>query len=605
MKNLVCSILCVVALIPSAFAKPEHAIAMHGTPKYGASDSFDYVNIKAPIGGEIRGGVIGTFDSYNPFVIKGSAPAGLNMLTQQVVYESLMQRASDEPFTLYGRIAETVEVAPDRSWIQFNINPAAKWADGKPITSADVAFSHATLKEKGRPNLRLYYNKVKSVDIIGPSSIKFTFEKLPDEDRYDPELPLLMGLMPILPKHILQGKDFEKLKLEDMVGSGPYKIANIDLGRQVTYERRPDYWGWILPKMKGLYNFQKVRFDYYRNATVAREAFKAGEYDFTEEGDPNLWQHDFNFKAVDDGRVKKLELAHKMPVGCKAFVFNTRRDFFADKNVREALTYAFDFDWANKTMYQGGYTRTRSFFDNTELASQGKASEVERSMMSPYIKNVATEVLDQEYQPPKSPDAKALRENLAKANQLLEKAGWVVKNGVRVNSTSGKPLEFEILLYLPTEEKIALAYARNLQRLGIKAKVRVVDASQYEKRRLEFDYDMIINTWFSTLSPGREQTFYWGAKFADEPGSRNYPGVKDPLVDHLCNLMATASDRQTLISAARALDRTLLWGHYVVPLFHNQKINLAYWDRIGHPEFRPDVGISPITWWSNDTKKEQ
>jgi len=604
-KKAVCSLLLALALTHGAFAKPEHGIAMHGKLKYGPNDPFDYVNVNAPIGGELRGGVIGTFDAYNPFVIKGTAPAGLNTLTPLLVYESLLRRSADEPFSLYCHMAETIEIAPDRSWIQFNLNPQAKWADGQPITAEDVAFTQKTLKEKGRPNMRLYYNKVKTVEVISPSSVKFTFDKLPDEDRYDPELPLLMGLMPILPKHLLKDKDFEKLSLKDMVGSGPYRIANIDLGRSVTYERRPDYWGWSQPKMKGQHNFQKVRFDYYRNATVAREAFKAGEYDIFEEGDPNLWKNDYNIKAVDEGKLIKVELAHKLTVGFKGFVFNTRRDFFADKDVREALTYAFDFEWANKTMYQGGYTRTRSYFDNTELASTGKASEQERAMMAPYIKQIPVEVLETEYQPPKSPDSKALRENLSKASQLLEKAGWVVKNGVRVNKTTGKPLEFEILLYLPADEKIALAFARNLQRLGVKANVRVVDASQYEKRRLEFDYDMIINLWGNTLSPGREQTFYWASKFASEPGSRNYPGVKDPLIDHLCNVLATAEDRQTLIFAARALDRALLWGHYVVPLFHTEKINLAYWNKLGHPEFRPDVGVSPLTWWSNDTKKEQ
>lgn len=605
LKRLFFFLSMIILLDSVVMAKPEYGIAMHGKPKYGPKDSFDYVNVDAPKGGEFRGGAVGTFDAYNPFVIKGNAPVGLNMLTPALVFETLMLRSTDEPFSLYGRVAETVEMAPDRSSIQFNLNPAAKWPDGKPVTVEDVIFSHGTLKEKGRPNLRLYYSKVKSVEITGPKSVKFTFEKLPDEDRYDPELPLLIGLMSILPKHLLEGKDFEKLSLADIVGSGPYKIASIDMGRSVTYERRPDYWGWNLPKMQGLYNFDKVRYDYYRNATVAREAFKAGEYDVLEENDPNIWKNDLSFKAVDEGLVHKVELSHNKNVAFKAFVFNTRRDQFKDKNVREALAYVFDFDWANKTMYQNTYKRTRSIFDNTELASHGKASDKERSMMAPYMDQIPPHVLEEEFQPPKSPDAKALRENMVKANQMLDKAGWVVKNGVRVNKETGKPLEFEILLHLPTEEKLALAYVRNLNRLGVTARVRVVDASQYEKRRLEFDYDMIINIWGFTLSPGREQTYYWASKFADEPGSRNYPGVKDPVVDHLCNVLATAEDRESLISAAKALDRTLLWGHYVVPLFYNEKINLAYWNKLGHPKFRPDVGVALITWWSNDNKKEQ
>jgi microcin C transport system substrate-binding protein len=604
LKHIFCSLAVAIVLCSNVLAAPQHGIAMHGKLKYGPDQSFDYVNVDAPVGGEIRLGSIGTFDTYNPFVTKGTSPGGINLLGGKAVFESLMMRPHDEPFSLYGLLAESVEVAPDRSWIKFTLRPEAKWADGKPITAEDVVFSQTILKEKGRPNLRLFYSKVKTVEVLGSRQVKFTFDKLPDEDRYDPELPLLIGLMTILPKHLWKDKDFEKLGLKDMVGSGPYRIVDSKMGHSITYERRPDYWGWNLPIIKGHYNFQKLRFDYYRNAAVAKEAFKAGEYDFCEEPDPNHWQNEYKFKAVQDGRVTKVELAHKLPVGFKGFVFNTRRDFFANRDVRQALSYAFDFDWANKTMFNGGYTRTRSFFDNTELASQGKASDVERSLFGPYGDKVAPEILNLEYQPPSTKDGKALRENLAKAVKLLDLAGWIIKDGVRVNKETGKPLQFEILLFQPTDEKIALAYSRNLKRLGVKVNIRVVDAAQYERRRMDFDYDMIINTWGNSLSPGREQCFYWGSKFAEEPGSRNYPGVKDPVVDHLCNVVATAQDRDTLISAARALDRTLLWGYYVVPLFHNEKIHLAYWNKLGHPDLRPDVGVALMTWWSKDAEKE-
>jgi microcin C transport system substrate-binding protein len=604
-RKIIGSLVVAMSLSANAYAAADYGIAMHGTLKYEQEKPFDYVNLEAPIGGELRLGSVGTYDSYNPFVTKGTAPGGLNMLGEALVFERLMMRSRDEPFSLYCHIAGSVDVAPDRSWIQFNIRPEAKWADGKPITAEDVAFSHATLKEKGRPNLRLFYSKVKSVEVISPSQIKFTFDKLPDEDRYDPELPLLIGLMTILPKHLWKDKDFEKLTMKDMVGSGPYRIAESKMGHSISYERRDDYWGWNLPKVKGLFNFNKIRFDYYRNAAVAKEAFKAGEYDVFEESDPNLWKNDYDFKAVKDGRVTKVEYAHSQPVGFKGFVFNTRRDVFADKKVREALCFAFDFEWANKTMYNSGYTRTRSYFDNTELASRGKASEAEKALFGTFADKVPAEVLTTEYQPPSTKDAAGLRENVTKANKLLESAGWIVKDGVRVNKTTGKPLQFEILLFDPKDEKIALAYSRNLQRMGVKANIRVVDASQYEKRRMEFDYDMIINTWGNTLSPGREQSFYWSTKSADEPGSRNYAGVKDPAVDHICNVLATAEDRPTLVAAARALDRTLLWGHYVVPLFHNDKINLAYWNKLGHPELRPDVGIVLMAWWSKDANKQK
>jgi microcin C transport system substrate-binding protein len=292
-------------------------------------------------------------------------------------------------------------------------------------------------------------------------------------------------------------------------------------------------------------------------------------------------------------------------VGIKAFVFNTRREIFADRNVRYALAHAFDFDWVNKTLYNGGYSRTRSYFDNTELASKGKASDAERSMCAGFAGKIPAEVLDEEYNPPRSPDAKSLRENLTKAGEMLDKAGWVVKNGVRVHKDTGKPLTFEILLFQPTDEKVSLGLARNLERLGVKASVRVVDPAQFERRRMEFDYDMIINQWGNTLSPGREQSFYWSTKAADEPGSRNYAGIRDPMVDHVCNVLATAKDRPTLVAAARALDRALLWGHYVIPLYHNDKINLAYWNKLGHPELRPDVGVELMTWWSLEANEQK
>lgn len=604
LKNILLTALFGLALSEGVSAA-QHGIAMHGELKYKAGESFDYVNPQAPIGGELRLGSIGTFDSYNPFVTKGTSPGGLNMMTSTLVFEKLMFRSSDEAFSLYCHTAESVDVAPDRSSIQFNMNPKAKWADGKPITAEDVAYSHSILKEKGRPNLRLFYSKVKSVEIISPMQIKFTFDKLEGENRYDPELPLLIGLMPVLPKHLWKDKDFEKLTMADMIGSGPYKIKEAKTGHSIVYERRPDYWGWDLPHMKGMYNFQTMRFDYYRNSSVSKEAFKAGEFDVQEESDPNSWHNDYNFKAVKDGKVSKVELAHQMPVGFKGFVFNTRREVFSNKDVRQALGSAFDFEWANKTMFNNGYSRTRSYFDNTELASCGQASDMEKKLLGTFAAGMPSEVLNEEYKPPVSGDAQALRDNLAKAGDLLEKAGWVVKNGVRVNKETGKVLSFEILLFQPSDEKISLAFQRNLQRLGVKVNVRVVDAAQFERRRMDYDYDMIINTWGNTLSPGREQTYYWSTKSADEPGSRNYAGVKDPAVDHLCDVLATAKDRQTLISAARALDRSLLWGYYVVPLFHNDKIHLAYWNKLGHPELKPNVGVALTTWWSKDAGKEQ
>lgn len=590
-------------ILTSAHAA-QHGIAMHGALKYKEGQHFGYVNPNAPVGGEVKLGAVGTFDSLNPFITKGTAPAGLHMMSETLVFERLMIRSRDEPFSLYGLIAESVDVAPDRSWIQFNLRAEAKWADGKPITAEDVAFSHAILKEKGRPNLRLFYTKVKAVEVLGPRQIKFTFEKLPDEDRYDPELPLLIGLMAILPKHLMEGKDFEKLHPKDLIGSGPYRVKDVKMGRSIAYDRRKDYWGWNISCQKGYYNFQTVRYDYYRNETVALEAFKAGEYDVRSEGDPNHWLHDYNFKAVKEGKVIKEELDHTTPVGFKAFVFNIRRPIFEDKAVRQALAYAFDFEWANKTLFHGAFTRTRSYFDNTELACQKQVTRKEKEVLGEYISKVPKYQIDELYMPPNSKDAKEFRQNLVTAGWMLDKAGWIIRDGKRVNAKTGTPLEFEILLFKPDDEKLSLALARNLKRLGVTTKVRVVDPSQYERRRMDFDYDIIINSWGHSLSPGREQTYYWSTKAADEPGSRNYAGIRDPVVDHLCNVLATAKDRETLVAAARALDRSLLWGHYVIPLFHQEKIYLAYWNKFGHPEFRPDVPTAFITWWSKDAEKQ-
>lgn len=603
MKRIFLTIISVITITAQGHAD-KHGIAMHGAPKYQQNQSFDYVNANAPVGGTIRMGLVGTFDSYNPFVTKGTVPSGLSLLTDTLVFERLMFRSLDEPFSLYGWIAGSVEMADDRSWIEFTLRPEAKWADGQPITTEDVAFSYQTLKEKGRPNLRLYYNKVKEMTITGPGKIKFTFNPLPDEEGYDPELPMLIALMSILPKHLWQDKDFEKLGLKDMVGSGPYKIKESDPGRTITYERRPDYWGWKLPMLKGYYNFNTITFDYYRNQTVSLEAFKAGEYDIHTESDPNLWLHEYNFPGVKDGKVVKHELETRLPVGFKAFVFNTRNPLFADRKVRWALAHAFDFEWMNRTLFQNAYTRTRSYFENTELASTGALSEDEKTMLGDLCQKFPAEATTAAYSPPSSADRKALRDNINQARKLLEEAGWVIKNGKCVNAKTGEPFKFEILLYLPEDEKLALALSRNLKQLGIDARVRVADPSQYERRRMDFDYDMIINTWGYSLSPGREQSYYWSTKAADEPGSRNYAGVRDPLVDHLCDVLATAKDRKTLVTAAHALDRALLWGHYVIPLFHMNKTNLAYWDKFGHPEFRPDTPAPYILWWSKNEKRQ-
>ncbi len=603
MRKFVTTLVLCLALTHPAIA--DHGIAMHGQVKYKPGEHFSYINPDAPTGGQLKVGVVGTFDSLNPFITKGNTPAGLDLLTDSLVFERLMVRSQDEPFSLYGRIVESVEVAPDRSWIIFKIRPEAKWADGKPITAYDVEFSHATLRDKGRPNLRLFYSKVAEVKILNKRAIKFSFKPMEGHPGYDPELPLLVGLMSILPKHYLEGKDFEKTSHKPIMGSGPYRIKEFKFGHSITYERRKDYWGRNLSYNLGSNNFDTIHYDYYRDDKVAFEAFKAGEYDIRAESNPAHWINLYDFKAVKSGKVKKVTLPHSRPVGMTAFTFNTRKPIFENRLVRQALAYAFDFEWLNKNLFHGAYTRTRSYFDNTELASHGLPEGKELELLLPFKDQLPPEVFTQEYSPPATDGSGNIRPSLLKATKLLEKAGWVIEKNTLRNKKTGETFRCEIMIFRPDEQKIALAFARNLRALGVDLHIRMVDAAEYEARRMNFDYDMIINSWGHTLSPGREQSYYWGTSAAEEPGSRNYPGIKDPVVDKLCDALATATDMETLIAAARALDRVLLWGHYVIPLYHKASTYLAYWDKFGHPEFNPQVPVSTMTWWTKDVESTQ
>lgn len=598
-------------LIGSTFAveavKPQHAISMYGEPKHQPGETFPYVNAEAPKGGEIRLGVVGTFDSLNPFVTKGDPAAGLSTIGRApvYVYDTLMARSKDEPFTVYGRLAETVEMPVDRSWIIFNLRSEAKWADGEPITAEDVAFTHHLLLNKGRPNIRLFYSKVTKVEVLGPRRIKFSFAKLEDEDRYNPEMPLLMGLMTVLPKHALAGKDLEKIMLEPIMGSGPYRIKTFQPGKSIVYERRPDYWGWDIAVNRGKYNFDEIHIDYYRNAQVAREAFKAGYYDVRGEAEPAQWKHMHQWPPVKRHQILLQEIPHTQPVGVYSMVFNTRRAPFSDPLVRRALSYAFDFEWINKNLFHGFYTRTRSFFDNTEMVHSGPPTGKELEILEPFREQLPKSVFLKDFKPPKDGGALVRRHNLQKAKTILRKAGWGFSEGKLLHLKSQKPMKFEILLHHPGEEKVALAYARNLKLLGIDARIRVVDSAQYANRRLQFDYDVLMNlSWGQTASPGREQTFYYSTRAADESGSRNYPGIKNPVVDSLCETIATAKDRETLVAAARALDRVLASGYYVLFLYHQDKSYLAYWDKFDHPPFKPDVSVGLTTWWQKAAKRK-
>jgi microcin C transport system substrate-binding protein len=581
----------------AAQAAPRHAIAMHGEPKYAPGfKNFDYVNPDAPKGGELRLSENDTFDNLNPFILKGIAASGLAR-----TYDTLMVKSSDEAFTEYGLVAESVDTPTDRSWVTFNLRPEARFHDGKPITVEDVIFTFETLRAKGHPFYRFYYSAVGDVKKTGDRSVKFTFK--PGDNR---ELPLILGELPVLPRHYWQGRQFDQTTLEPPLGSGPYKVTKVEAGRSIVYERVPDYWAKNLPAVRGFYNFDRIRVDYYRDATVALEAFKAGEYDFRQENTAKVWATGYDFPASREGKVTRVEIPHQNSTGMQGFAYNLRRPLFADRRVREALSYAFNFELANKQLFYGAYTRTRSYFSNTELASSGLPAGEELKILEKYKGRIPEEVFTKPFEPPlfqadekeKDPYAGALRENLRKGRALLESAGWKVDGSGKLRNDKGELFSFEILLNNPAFERISLPFVKNLERLGIEAKVRTVDATQYQNRMDRFDYDMAVEVFGQSLSPGNEQRDFWGSASADTQGGRNLIGIKDPVVDELVNLVISAPDRQSLVQRTRALDRVLLWGHYVIPHWHLRAYRVAYWNKFGRPAVNPPYDLPLDAWWS-------
>ena len=569
-------------------AVPRHAIAMHGEPKYGPGFAhFDYANPDAPKGGEVRLNAIGTFDGFNPYILKGTPAAGLGG-----VFETLLTGSLDEAFTEYGLLAESIEMPEDRSWVAFTLRREARWHDGRPVTPEDVIFSLEILKTKGQPFFRYYYANVAKAEKTGPRTVRFTFS-----GGANRELPLIVGQLPVLPRHYWKDRDFGKTTLEPPLGSGPYRIGSFEPGRSVTYERLEDYWGARLPVNTGRHNFDRLRYDYYRDTTVALEAFKAGEYDFRVENVSKDWATAYDAPPVRDGLIKKEEIRHQRPTGMQAFVFNTRRAIFKDRRVRQALAYAFDFEWTNKTLFYGQYTRTRSYFSNSELASSSLPGPGELKILERFRGRIPDQVFTKEYRPPLSDGSGNIRRNLRQAIGLLKQSGWAFHQGRLVDGDSGKPFSFEILLSQPTWERIALPFVRNLKRLGIEARVRTVDSAQYEKRTEEFDFDMIVDVFGQSLSPGNEQRDYWGSGSADREGGRNTIGIKDPVIDALAELVIAAPDRDSLVQRTRALDRVLLWGHYVIPHWHIRAFRVAYWDKFGRPRVVPKYGLGFDAWW--------
>ena len=571
----------------SVASTPQHGLAMHGDLKYPADfPHFDYVNPNAPKGGVLKQAALGTFDSLNPFIIKGVAAAGTGL-----IYDTLMESSADEPFSEYGLLAKTVTRADDNSWVEFELRKEARFHDGKPVTPEDVIFTFNTLIEKGRPFYRAYYADIANISKTGPHSVRFNFKST--ENR---ELPLIIGQVPVLPKHYWQDKDFTKTTLTPLLGSGPYTMAKVDSGRAIYYQRDENYWGKDLPINKGRHNFDQLVFEYYRDNTVALEAFKSGDLNYRRENSSKFWATAYDSPALKDGRIIKENISHKNPTGMQAFTFNLRRSAFQDIRVRQALNLAFDFEWTNQNLFYGAYTRTESYFSNSELAAKGLPSAEEKALLEPYKDQLPAEVFTKEFSLNKTKGDGNIRNELRQAARLLNQAGWKVKNGKRVNQ-NGEPIEIEMLLYDATFERVVHPYKKNLERLGITLNTRIVDTTQYVNRVRNFDFDIIVYSIGQSNSPGNEQREYWHSEYADKENSSNIMGIKNPVVDALVEKVISAESRKALITATRALDRVLLWQYYLVPHFGITHYRVAFDHRIRHPENTPPYLLATDTWW--------
>jgi peptide/nickel transport system substrate-binding protein len=579
-----------VLLSLSASAEPRHGIAMHGEPNLPVDfRHLPYANPDAPKGGQLRQAVTGSFDSVNPFIVKGSAAAGV----RTYVFESLLGRNWAEPFSLYGLLAESIEVSDDRQTFTFRLRPEARFSDGSPVTAADVVFSLETLRDQGRPNFKNSYSKITRIETPDERTIRFT------QASSDRELPLIVGVMPVLSKAFWQGKDFAATTLDPITGSGPYVIQSVRPGESITYARNKDYWGKDLPLQRGLWNFDELRFDYYRDANAAFEAFKSGLADVRIEGDPVRWNTGYDFPAVKEGKITREKIEQKSPAPAAGFVFNTRRKLFEDPRVREALVMAFDFEWANANLFANAYRRTYGYFAGSDLSSEGKSvDERERKVLGEAAARLRPDFIDGSYRLPVSDGSGRDRKMLRQAVDLLGQAGWTVSEKGLTNA-AGEPFAFTITVQNRDQEKIALHYQRTLKAIGIKADVRIVDAAQFSALQTSYDYDMIPATWFNSLSPGNEQILYFGSEGRTVPGTRNYPGIADPAVDAAIQAMLDAQSREDFAAAVHAEDRLLVSGFYMVPLYDAGGQWVARWNHIGRPETQPLPGFEATTLWRN------
>jgi microcin C transport system substrate-binding protein len=582
----------------SAEAVAGASQAMGYTPKYpDGFNHFDYVNPAAPRGGSLDLPAFGSFDSFNPYALKGQSADGLGLL----MFETLMVASLDEPFSQYGLLADGVKLAKDKLSVTYHVNPAARFNDGSPVTAKDVVFSYETLRDKGHPQYRFYWSDIKGADALDKLTVRFDFK------RANPELHLIVGQIPIFSRHWVGKKAFDKLALEQPVTSGPYTIEKYELGKYITYRRNPNYWGWQLNVRRGMFNFERVTYKFYRDFTVLLEAFKAGEFDFNHEYNSKKWARDYIGPKFRSGEIIKKELPHRNDAGMQGFIFNLRKPLFQDIRVRKALSQALDFEWSNRNLFYNQYLRNDSYFSNSELAATGKPSTAELKLLQPYRDQLPAELFEKPWQPPSTKPPGSLRANLRKARELLKHAGWEFRDGALRNA-KGEAFQFSIILVQKGFERIVAPFARNLRKLGIEVKYRTIDPALYQRRIDKFDFDMTVAGFGQSQSPGNEQINMFHSSSASQEGSRNLIGIADPVVDAMVEKVVYAKDRKALVTACHALDRVLLYGNYLIPHWYIGTHRVAWWDRFAMPKTLPlyydPTNWMVLTWWFKQEAKQ-
>lgn len=595
MANLCLAAMFLGGSLAMADSTTVHGLSKYGDLKYSADfEHFEYVNPEAPKGGSVVLSSNSAFDSLNPFILKGLSASGLGY-----IYDQLMTGSSDEASSYYGLVAESAEVDDDKRWVVFNMRKEARWHDGVALTADDVVWTFETLQEKGHPFYKSYYSDVAKVEKLGSHKVKFSFK-----EGNNPELPLIVAQLTILPKHYYEENDFEKTSLKPPLGSGPYKISKVDAGRAISYELVDDYWGKDLPTQRGMNNFQTIRYDTYRELTISLEALKAGDIDFREEYTSKDWKTAYDFPALADGRVIKEEVPDGSIQRTQTITLNLRQERFQDIRVRKALDLVYDFEWMNKNLFYGAYKRNDSFFQIDEMNAQGLPEGAELELLEKYRDQLPEEVFTTVYEPPVGDGTGNIRKRYREAIKLLKEAGWEIKDQKLTNVKTGEPMVIEFLFRQASLEKIILAYKKTLERIGIELKPRLIDTAQWVKRLEEFDFDMTSSVISQSLSPGNEQRNFFSTEAADTGGSRNVAGIKNPVVDELIETMIAAPSREATLTAVRALDRVLKHNHYMIFMYYGDTHRVAYWNKFVKPEIAPKYALGFGTWWI-DTEKEK